>query len=192
MILVAGLGNPGPRYEATRHNIGFRVVDCLAEKQRGPGWREKFHGQFTSFDWSSERLLLLKPLTYMNDSGRSVGAAAAFYKVEPAQVLAVHDELDLPFGDVRLKFGGGDGGHRGLRSLAAHLGSGDFARLRMGIGHPPPEFGGSPRDYVLEGFPLAEQPEVEQMVGRGVEAIELFVSRGLSAAMNVINQRPKR
>jgi PTH1 family peptidyl-tRNA hydrolase len=191
VILVVGLGNPGPRYAATRHNIGFQVVDRLTEKHRAAAWRDKFHGQFSAFDWSSERLLVLKPMTYMNESGRSVAAAVAFYKLEVDRLLVVHDELDLPFGEPRLKFGGGDAGHRGLRSLAACLKTSDFARLRMGIGHPPPEFGGSARDYVLEGFPLANQAEVEQMIGRGVEAIELFAGRGLSAAMNIINQRLK-
>jgi PTH1 family peptidyl-tRNA hydrolase len=189
VILIVGLGNPGPRYTATRHNVGFRVVERLVERARGGPFRDKFQGQLASLSLGSVPCLALLPQTFMNESGRSVRACAAFYKLTAADVAVVHDELDVPLGEVRLKLGGGDAGHRGIRSIAAELGSQEFVRVRVGIGRPPPDFRGDPADYVLDGFPLADQPGVEAMLDRAVEAITLFVERGLSSAMNVINQR---
>lgn len=194
-LLVAGLGNPGPRYQATRHNVGFRVVDALAERcGLAPGaFRERFHGELASARLGDEELLLLRPQTFMNDSGRSVQAACAFYKIKPAegQLLVVHDELDLPFGEVRLKKGGGDAGNRGIRSISAALGP-DYLRIRLGIGRPPPDFRGEPADFVLQAFASAELPAVSDMIGRATEAVSLLTSQGLEKAMNRINQRPSR
>ncbi len=193
MLLIAGLGNPGPRYQATRHNIGFRLVDELA-RQAGLGsssFRERFHGEIASAQLGSAELLLLKPQTFMNDSGRSVQAACAFYKIKPADLIVAHDELDLPFGDVRLKKGGGDGGNRGVRSVSGALGP-DYIRIRLGIGRPPPDFRGDPADFVLQAFALAEQAGVDQMLTRAAEAVSLVTSLGLEKAMNRINQRPVR
>jgi len=189
VILIVGLGNPGPRYTATRHNVGFRAVERLVERARGGPFRDKFQGQLATLSLGSQPCLALLPQTFMNESGRSVQACAAFYKLAAADVVVVHDELDVPFGEVRLKLGGGDAGHRGIRSIAAHLGTQEFVRVRVGIGRPPPDFRGDPSDYVLDGFPLAEQPGVESMLDRAVEAITLLVERGLSSAMNVVNQR---
>lgn len=193
MLLIAGLGNPGPRYQATRHNIGFRLVDELA-RQAGLGsssFRERFHGEIASAQLGGAELLLLKPQTFMNDSGRSVQAACAFYKIKPADLIVAHDELDLPFGDVRLKKGGGDGGNRGVRSVSGALGP-DYIRIRLGIGRPPPDFRGDPADFVLQAFALAEQAGVDQMLTRAAEAVSLVTSLGLEKAMNRINQRPVR
>ncbi len=193
MLLIAGLGNPGPRYQATRHNIGFRVIDELA-RQAGASaaaFRERFHGEVATVTLFEQDLLLLKPQTFMNDSGRSVQAACAFYKIKPAELLVAHDELDLPFGDVRLKKGGGDGGNRGIRSVSGALGP-DYVRIRLGIGRPPPDFRGDPADFVLQAFPFAEQAGVEQMLTRAAEAVSLVTSLGLEKAMNRINQRPLR
>jgi PTH1 family peptidyl-tRNA hydrolase len=193
MLMIAGLGNPGPRYQATRHNLGFRLVDELARQSglSASAFRERFHGEIASARLGSEEVLLLKPQTFMNDSGRSVQAACTFYKVKPAELLVAHDELDLPFAEVRLKKGGGDGGNRGIRSVSAALGP-DYIRLRLGIGRPPPDFRGDPADFVLQAFALAEQAGVEQMLARATEAVSLVTSLGLEKAMNRINQRPAR
>jgi PTH1 family peptidyl-tRNA hydrolase len=193
MRLIAGLGNPGPRYQATRHNLGFRVIDELA-RQAGvadSAFRERFHGQLASATLGGEELLLLRPQTFMNDSGRSVQAACTFYKISPAELIVVHDELDLPFADVRLKQGGGDGGNRGVRSVTAALGP-DYLRIRLGIGRPPPDFRGDPADFVLQAFAFAELAIVTEMIARATEAVTLVTSLGLEKAMNRINQRPQR
>jgi peptidyl-tRNA hydrolase, PTH1 family len=189
VLLVVGLGNPGDRYATTRHNIGFVVVETLAPA--GTDWKQKFSGAFALCELEAERVGLLKPQTYMNESGRSVQAAAAFFKLDPSAVLVVHDELDLPFGDVRLKVGGGDAGHNGLRSVTAHLGSPEYLRVRVGIGRPPPEFAGRGADYVLQAFPSRDRPAVDELVAKAREAVLLTVARGVSAAMNTANQRKK-
>src|SRR5690606_7974762 len=131
-----GLGNPGPEHSRQRHNVGFMAVDAIAGRHRLGPWRRKFRGDWTEGQLGSERVVLLKPLTYMNDSGRSAAEAARFYKIEPKDVLVLHDELDLAPGKVRVKLGGGVAGHNGLRSLDACLGTRDFWRVRIGIGHP--------------------------------------------------------
>lgn len=190
MILIVGLGNPGAEYAQTRHNVGFMVADRLGERCRAD-WRDKFQGSFCLVELAGERVALLKPKTYMNESGRSVGAALGFYKLDPAQVLVVHDDLDLPFGALRLKQGGGDAGHRGLRSIAAYLSSSDFVRLRIGIGRPPPDFRGDAADFVLRGFPPAERADLDDVVHRAADAVTQVLARGLAAAMNATNQRPK-
>lgn len=193
MLLIAGLGNPGPRYQATRHNLGFRVIDELARQCGLPGsaFRDRFHGELASARLGEEEVLLLRPQTFMNDSGRSVQAACTFYKIKPAELIIAHDELDLPFAELRLKKGGGDGGNRGVRSITAAIGP-DYVRIRLGIGRPPPDFRGDPADFVLQAFASAELEAVEQMVSRATEAVTLVTSFGLEKAMNRINQRPAR
>lgn len=190
MILVVGLGNPGPRYAETRHNIGFRVVDRLAERY-GSAFRERFHGQFATGEIDGVSIGLLKPMTYMNDSGRSVLPAVQFFKVKPSERLIVYDELDLPFGVVRLKEGGGTAGHRGMKSICEAIGP-DTLRLRIGIGRPPPDFRGSPADFVLQAFTPAERAELDAVIDRAVEAVVLVATRGIQAAMNAVNQRNPR
>lgn len=135
MLLIAGLGNPGPQYAGHRHNIGFMAVDAIHEAFPFRPWTRKFKGEIAEGQIGTGKVLLLKPLTFMNDSGESVGDAARFYKLEPGQILVLHDELDLAPGKVRVKTGGGNGGHNGLRSIDAHLGK-DYRRVRLGIGHP--------------------------------------------------------
>lgn len=189
MILVVGLGNPGPRYADTRHNVGFRLVDRL-EAGRSAGFRERFNGLYTSIDVSGTVVGLLKPQTFMNDSGRSVQPAMQFFKLKLSDVLIAYDELDLPFGEVRLKEGGGDAGHRGVRSISQAVGS-DTLRLRLGIGRPPPEFRGAVADFVLQAFAPAEQATLESMIERAEAAVMSVVTRGISAAMNAVNQRAK-
>jgi peptidyl-tRNA hydrolase, PTH1 family len=192
MLLIAGLGNPGPRYQATRHNIGFRVIDELARQCGVPAsaFKERFHGEVASARLGAADLLLLRPQTFMNESGRSVQAACTFYKIKPSELIVAHDELDVPFSEVRLKQGGGDGGNRGVRSVTAALGP-DYVRIRLGIGRPPPDFRGDVADFVLQAFASAELATVDQMVARAAEAVSLVTSLGLEKAMNRINQRPR-
>jgi PTH1 family peptidyl-tRNA hydrolase len=191
VILVAGLGNPGPRYAETRHNAGFMVVDRLATRAGGVLFRDKFHGSFATATLEGVAFGLLKPLTFMNDSGRSVQAATQLYKVPLASLFVVHDELDVAFGELRLKQGGGDGGHRGLRSITGALGA-DYVRARVGIGRPPPDFRGDPADFVLQGFSLAERAELNQLIDRAADALVLAATRGIAVAMNATNQRKPR
>ncbi len=189
MILVVGLGNPGPRYQGTRHNIGFSVVDRLVEQAGDGVWRLRFEGRLATMTVAGERLLALEPHTFMNESGRSVRAALDHFGLGPESLLVVHDELDLPLGSLRLKLGGGEAGHRGLASISAQLGTSDYPRLRFGIGRPGPNFEGTIADFVLEGFPLADRPLLPEQVERAVWAVALFVREGRGAAMNVINRR---
>lgn len=189
MNLLVGLGNPGPRYAATRHNVGFMVAERVVERAGGGPWRERFAGKVAPFVLGTDSWLALEPQTFMNESGRSVQSCAAFYKLAPAEILVVHDELDLPFGQLRLKQGGGDAGHRGLKSVTELLGGPDYVRLRVGIGRPPPEFRGDPADFVLQAFAPSDQAGLDEVLDRAREAITLFAARGLSAAMNVVNQR---
>jgi len=192
VILVAGLGNPGPRYEATRHNAGFRVVDRWVERHGGASWRDKFEGQLASVDCKSgERVLVLKPMTFMNLSGHCVRAAMSFFKIDPANLLVVHDELDLPFGEYRLKQGGGAAGHNGVSSIIEQLGTDGFARLRFGIGRAPADFVGSVADFVLESFPLADRAQLTELIDTSSKVLDQVVNDGLSAAMNKSNRRKK-
>lgn len=174
MYLVVGLGNPGREYARTRHNVGWMVVDELARRHQG-SWRGKFSGQMAEIRVGDQRLALLKPETYMNDSGRSVGPAAAFFHLDPKKVLVVHDEGDFELGRLEVKFGGGLAGHNGLRSIADHLGTKDFLRLRIGVGRPER---GDPRplaDWVLSNFEAREN--VEELVASAADAVEARVTR---------------
>jgi peptidyl-tRNA hydrolase, PTH1 family len=175
-LLVAGLGNPGREYERTRHNVGWLVLDELA-RRHGGSWRSKFSGSLAEVRLGDARLALLKPETYMNESGRSVGAAARFFKVEPEQLLVVHDDVDLESGRLQARAGGGLAGHNGLRSLAQELGSQDFLRLRIGVGRPGRGDQRSVSDWVLS--PFAPEEDVEALVARAADAVEAVAAEGL-------------
>ena len=185
-LLVVGLGNPGREYATTRHNIGFMVVEELA-RRHGGSWRSKFSGEVADVRLDGARIALLKPQTYMNESGRSVAAAAKFYKVDPEDLLAVHDEVDLEMGRMQARLGGGLAGHNGLRSMASALRSPEFLRLRIGVGRPER---GDPRpvsDWVLSSF----EPDVDVggLVGRAADAVEALVRDGLEEAQQRFNER---
>jgi peptidyl-tRNA hydrolase, PTH1 family len=185
-LLVVGLGNPGRQYADTRHNVGFMVADELA-RRLGGSWRGKFAGELAEVRLDGLRLALLKPQTYMNESGRSVGAAARFFKIEPEDLVVAHDEVDLEPGRLQVRLGGGLAGHNGLRSVAGVLGTPDFARVRIGVGRPQR---GDPRpvaDFVLSGFP----PEVdaEALVSRAADAVEAVARDGVEEAQNRFNER---
>lgn len=186
-MLVVGLGNPGARYAATRHNIGFMVADALAASST---WRERFSGRLAQVEVGTERCWVLEPQTYMNLSGQSVQKAAAFFHIEPGRVLVVHDELDLPFARMKLKRGGGEAGHNGLRSISQQLGTKEYFRLRMGIGRPPEQFAGKGRDFVLDAFAPPEAELLPGFIERAVSAIRRLIEDGAEAAMNEINRKP--
>ena len=189
-MLVSGLGNPGARYEGTRHNAGFLVVDELCRRSDPAAvWRSKHDGLTAAVSVGGERVLLLKPQKLMNRSGQSVRPMLAFHRLAPSDLLVVHDELDLPFGQIRLKIGGGDAGHNGLRSVTTELGSPDYLRLRFGIGRPPPEFEGDVTDYVLQGFAPMQRAGLRELVGRAADAVVLVARFGIDAAMNQVNRR---
>src|SRR3954462_7257948 len=183
-LLVVGLGNPGREYERTRHNAGWLVLEELARRHDG-SWRSKFSGSLAEVRVGDLRLALLKPETYMNESGRSAGAAARFFKVEPEQLLVVHDDVDLEAGRLQARAGGGLAGHNGLRSLAQHLGSQDFSRLRVGVGRPGRGDRRSVADYVLS--PFESQEDVGALVGNAADAVETVVRDGLAAAQQRFN-----
>lgn len=183
-LLLAGLGNPGREYERTRHNVGWLVLDELA-RRHGGSWRSKFSGSLAEVRLGDTRLALLKPETYMNESGRSVGAAARFFKVEPERLLVVHDDVDLEPGRLQARRGGGLAGHNGLRSLAQHLGSQDFLRLRIGVGRPGRGDPRSVSDWVLSGF--SPEEDVEALVTRSADAAEAIANEGLEAAQARFN-----
>lgn len=190
MLLVVGLGNPGARYERTRHNVGFMVLDHLAG-HHGLGYRQQFQGEVATLELASQRLLLLKPQTFMNRSGSSVRAALGFYKIPLENLLVVHDELDLPFTTLRLKVGGGEAGHNGLRSISRDLGSRAFARLRFGVGRPPPDFGGDGADYVLQAFAPEEALALPGLIEEAADAVIQFATLGAEPAMNRVNRKKK-
>lgn len=180
--LIVGLGNPGREYETTRHNVGFRWVDGLAREHNLSFKREvKFHGLTARGQLHSHEMLLLKPQTFMNVSGRSVGAMLQFYKIEPAEMLVVHDELDLAPGVARLKMGGGHGGHNGLKDIIAHLGSKDFWRLRLGIGHPGERDMVS--DYVLRDASGADHEQIDAAMQHAHSIAHLVIEGKTEAAM---------
>jgi PTH1 family peptidyl-tRNA hydrolase len=180
--LVVGLGNPEARYAGTRHNTGQVVVERLAARLGADRFRARYAGRFAEARGPRGPVALLVPTTYMNDSGRSVGPAAGSLRARPEQVLVVHDDLDLPFGVVRGKAGGGTAGHNGLRSLVEGLGSGAFLRIRLGVGKPPPEFRGDGADWVLTRF-SEPRVEVEEMLQTGGEMAEVALAEGMAAAI---------
>lgn len=180
--LVAGLGNPGPRYAGTRHNAGRMVVELLASRLGAGRFAARFRGLIADARGPAGPVALLMPETFMNDSGESVGPAAGSLRAAPGQVLVVHDELDLPFGTVRGKIGGGHGGHNGLRSVTRGLGGGDFLRVRVGVGRPPADFRGDGADWVLTRF-TEPRAEIEAMVGRATDMVELALAEGMETAI---------
>ena len=195
MILIVGLGNPGPRYAHTRHNVGFSAIDAFVASQDGESiavFRPRFEGQCAELEVEGMPVALLKPETFMNASGRSVRAASSFFQIAPDAVLVVHDELDIPFGELRLKSGGGDAGHRGLRSISADLQSRDYGRLRVGIGRPPPNFHGDIADFVLQAFALEERSEFEGVLARASQVVRAVILDGLPETMNRTTQRTVR
>ena len=185
-LLVIGLGNPGPQYAKTRHNIGFMVADLLADRLGATFKVHKRSGaEIVTSTVGQRQVVLAKPRTYMNESGRHVGPLAKFYSVPPADVIVIHDELDIDFGRIRLKLGGGEGGHNGLRSVANALGTKDFQRVRIGIGRQPGRKDHAA--FVLEVFTAAERKEVPAICEQAADATELLIETGLESAQNLVH-----
>ena len=186
--LIVGLGNPGAQYEQTRHNAGFWFVEAVARRLGGNFKSEgKFHGEVCRLHLGSEELWLLKPMTFMNKSGQAIAALSRFYKIAPNAILVAHDELDLPPGDIRLKLGGGHGGHNGLRDTIAQLGTRDFQRLRIGIGHPG--HSSQVTGFVLGKAPANEQQQIETALDCALDVLELAVSGEMQKAMNQLHSK---
>lgn len=185
-LLVVGLGNPGPNYAKTRHNVGFMVADILADRL-GDGFKvhKKSGAEVATGRLAGRSVVLAKPRVYMNESGRQVGPLAKFYSVSPADIVVIHDELDIDFGRIRLKRGGGEGGHNGLRSVASALGTKDFQRVRIGIGRPPGRQ--DPATYVLQPFSTGERDEVPTICEQAADATELLIAEGLEPAQNTVH-----
>ncbi len=183
--LVIGLGNPGAAHAGHRHSVGFQVADVLAERMGGRFKAGKLCAQVLEGRLDGRRAILAKPSTYMNVSGAAVAGLRRYYGVPPEHVVVVHDELDLPFGAVRLKFGGGDNGHNGLRSITAALGTRDYLRFRFGIGRPPGRQ--DPADFVLHDFATSERRELGVLVERAADAAELLLRHGLEASQNLFH-----
>jgi peptidyl-tRNA hydrolase, PTH1 family len=180
--LIVGLGNPGPEYAGNRHNAGFLVADELATRASVKFKRDRSRAHVATGRLDGVQVVLAKPMTFMNLSGGPVAALRTFYKIPTERIVVVHDELDIPFGSIRLKLGGGDNGHNGLRSVSSALHTRDYYRVRIGIGRPPGRM--DPADYVLRDFPKSERSELPEIVDRSADAVEALLSRGLAAAQN--------
>jgi PTH1 family peptidyl-tRNA hydrolase len=180
--LIAGLGNPGSEYEGNRHNCGFMVADVLADRIGVRFKRDRSRARVAAGRLAGYPVTLAKPQTFMNASGRPVAALRTFYKIPVEHIVVIHDELDIPFGTIRIKRGGGDNGHNGLRSVTAALGTRDYLRVRVGIGRPPGRM--DPADYVLHDFSAAERKALPEVLERSADAVEVLLQRGLAAAQN--------
>lgn len=188
-LLIAGLGNPGCKHAANRHNFGFQCLDRLAEAHQLEFDVTRDSAKLAIGQIMERRVILAKPQTFVNLSGEAVGAVARFYKVEPSDVLVIYDDLDLPQGTIRLRPKGGSGGHNGIKSIIEHLATQDFARIRVGIGRPPGQM--EPKAYVLQDWSEAEREAMEEVYGRVVSAVEALIREGVAEAMNRFNARPQ-
>tara|TARA_X000000950_G_C13782452_1_gene605729 strand:+ start:72 stop:755 length:684 start_codon:yes stop_codon:yes gene_type:complete len=191
MWLLVGLGNPGSKYEGNRHNVGFHVIDAIADEYGIGPFKSKFNAEIAEGRIGDQKAVLIKPQTYMNESGQSVGKAAKFFKITKARTIVFHDELDLAPAKMRVKVGGGVAGHNGLKSIRAHLGSPDFKRVRIGIGHPGDRNRVS--GYVLNDFSKAEQPAFEELVGVLARQMEILLTEGDELYMTRVSEAlPKK
>lgn len=187
MFLVVGLGNPGTKYENTRHNIGFMAVDALHRRLSFSSWTEKFSGMLSKGEIDGKKVILLKPLTFMNLSGESIQKAAHFFKITPENILVIHDELDLDPCRVKIKIGGGNGGHNGLKSTQKMMGTPNFKRLRIGIGHPGEKDKVSP--YVLSDFSKKERPDFDVLCEHIVDTLPLILQNEDAKAMTLLSRK---
>ncbi len=185
MLLLVGLGNPGARYAQTRHNVGFRVVDRVAERAGVVVDRKAFGALVAEANVGGRKVLLVQPQQFMNVSGQAVSSLLGFYKLDRKALVVAHDDMDLPFGRLRLREGGGHGGHNGIRDIQRLCGGNDFPRMRVGVGRPPE--GWDPADYVLGSWASSELPLVDTLIDRAADAFEMVVREGFTRAMNTFN-----
>ncbi|MDI9479565.1 MAG: aminoacyl-tRNA hydrolase [Syntrophomonadaceae bacterium] len=183
MKVIVGLGNPGPRYKDTRHNVGFQTLEELARRHPVQRQESRFDAIIAHLQIKQEKVFLLKPLTYMNLSGKAVRALIAYYKIDLKDIIVIYDDMDLPVGNLRIRSAGGTGGHRGMTSLVENLGTREFARIRIGIGRPPHEA----IDWVLGRFSPEEKPLISNAVARAADAVETWIANGIEKAMNEYN-----
>lgn len=190
MKIIAGLGNPGAEYVHTKHNVGFMLVDALAEHLNAPAWKEDFFSALTEVRIGGEKVFLVKPLTYMNNSGEALGPMLSYYKLDVDDLVVVHDDMDIPAGMVRIRRKGSSGGHNGIKSIIAHVGSEDFARVRIGIGRPPA--GWTVIHHVLAPFSTEDAPKIRAAIDYLLPAVESIVTDGVDFAMNRYNPHKKK
>jgi len=183
MKVIVGLGNPGPRYKDTRHNVGFQTLEELARRHPVQRQESRFDAIIAHLQIKQEKVFLLKPLTYMNLSGKAVRALIAYYKIDLRDIIVIYDDMDLPVGNLRIRSAGGTGGHRGMTSLVENLGTREFARIRIGIGRPPHEA----IDWVLGRFSPEEKPLISNAVAQAADAVETWIAHGIEKAMNEYN-----
>jgi PTH1 family peptidyl-tRNA hydrolase len=186
--LVAGLGNPGPHYAGNRHNAGFMVADLLAGRIGASYRRDRSRAEVATGRLAGQPVTLVKPMSFMNASGGPVASVSGFYKIPAERVVIIYDELDLPFGTIRLKLGGGDNGHNGSRSVTAALGTRDYYRVRAGVGRPPGRM--DPTDFLLGDFSAVERKELPFLIDRAADAVEILLHDGLAAAQNLVHPAP--
>lgn len=190
MKIIAGLGNPGAEYAHTKHNVGFMLVDALAERLNAPAWKEDFFSAMTEVRIGGEKVFLVKPLTYMNNSGEAIGPMLSYYKMETDDLTVVHDDMDIPAGMVRIRKKGSSGGHNGIKSVIAHVGGEDFSRVRIGIGRPPA--GWTVINHVLAPFSSEDVPKIREAINYLLPAVECIVTDGVDLAMNRYNPHKKK
>ena len=190
MKIIAGLGNPGAEYAQTKHNVGFMLVGALAERLNAPAWKEDFFSAITEVRIGGEKVFLVKPLTYMNNSGEALGPMLSYYKVDVDDLVVVHDDMDIPAGTVRIRKKGGSGGHNGIKSILTHVGSEGFARVRIGIGRPPA--GWTVINHVLAPFSSEDAPKIRAAIDYLLPAVECIVTDGVDLAMNKYNPHKKK
>ena len=187
MKIIVGLGNPGNEYAKTRHNVGFMLVDALAEHLNINLWKDKFNAQIAEGRIGTEKILLVKPQTYMNNSGEAVGPLMRWYKVTPEDIIVAHDDMDIPAGTIRIRKKGSSGGHNGIKSLIAHLGSENFPRVSLGVGRPLP--GWRVVNHVLAPFPQEDKTAVDEAIKYLIPAVECIVNDSVDMAMNKYNPK---
>ena len=190
MKIIAGLGNPGADYAHTKHNVGFMLADALADRLNAPAWKEDFFSSVTEVRIGGEKVFLVKPLTYMNNSGEALGPMLSYYKMDVDDLTVVHDDMDIPAGTVRIRRKGSSGGHNGIKSIIAHVGSEDFARVRIGIGRPPT--GWTVINHVLAPFSSEDAPKIREAIDYLLPAVECIVTNGVDFAMNRYNPHKKK
>ena len=188
--MIAGLGNPGAEYAQTKHNVGFMLVDALADRLNAPAWKEDFFSAVTEVRIGGEKVFLVKPLTYMNNSGEAVGPMLSYYKMTADDLTVVHDDMDIPAGTVRIRKKGSSGGHNGIKSIIAHVGGENFARVRIGVGRPPA--GWTVINHVLAPFLAEDAPKIREAIGYLLPAVECIVTDGVELAMNRYNPHKKK
>ena len=190
MKLIAGLGNPGAEYAQTKHNVGFMLVDALADRLNAPAWKEDFFSSVTEVRIGGEKIFLVKPLTYMNNSGEAIAPMLSYYKMTADDLTVVHDDMDIPAGMVRIRKKGSSGGHNGIKSIIAHVGGENFARVRIGVGRPPA--GWTVINHVLAPFLAEDAPKIREAIGYLLPAVECIVTDGVELAMNRYNPHKKK